>query len=108
MTGCFSSLFRSKSQRNRQKDTDSSARPEYPNEDTKSEMSAATACYCTPTSAPYPSEKPPAYTPALASDIFRPEVLEFIEKTVDSHNDELRKLSLKIHGMHPLAYAQWL
>ena len=44
------------------------------------------------------SDKLPGYAPDPTREIFRPEVLKFIEECVDGYNDELRELSLKIHG----------
>ncbi|KAH9930227.1 uncharacterized protein B0H18DRAFT_953169 [Fomitopsis serialis] len=45
-------------------------------------------------------EKPPSYDAHALSEIFRPEVLETIEKTVDKYDPELRELSLDILA-HP-------
>jgi hypothetical protein len=102
MTGCFSSIFSSRSSKKRQILYFEPAKPSN-GEELKSGMSAATPCYCIPpVTGPVYSDledKPPAYTFSLAREIFRPEVLKFIEKTVDGYSDELRKLSLKIHGM---------
>ncbi|TDL15653.1 hypothetical protein BD410DRAFT_796184 [Rickenella mellea] len=46
--------------------------------------------------------QPPTYIAAaeVASEIFRPDVLETIERTLDTLDGELRELSLKIHD-HP-------
>lgn len=44
------------------------------------------------------SDKPPAYVKFNSSEIFRPEVLDYIEERVDGYSEELRKLSLDIHG----------
>jgi hypothetical protein len=101
MTGCLSGIFSSRSSKRRQKSTDKSIKLNN-NEKTDSGLSAATPCYCIPSGGAevYMNDKPPAYTPSLSRDIFRPEVLKFIEETVDSYNDELRELSLKIHGMY--------
>lgn len=63
-------------------------------------LTAAAPCYCTSGAGAgvYPSDKPPAYTPQASKDIFKPEVLKYIEERVDKYNDDLRQLSLKIHG----------
>jgi hypothetical protein len=101
MTGCFSSIFSSRSSKKQRILYFESTKPSN-GEELKSGMSAATPCYCIPPVGPVYSDsedKPPVYTSSLAGDIFRPEVLKFIEKTVDGYSDELRKLSLKIHGM---------
>jgi hypothetical protein len=67
--------------------------------DGQGKLHPVTPCVCIPpVDSPHPSDSPPAYTPDSARDIFRPEVLKFIEESVDGHSDELRKLSLSIHG----------
>jgi len=43
------------------------------------------------------SDAPPVYTLDLTKEIFRPEVLKYIEENVDANNEDLRDLSLKIH-----------
>jgi hypothetical protein len=48
----------------------------------------------------YGSDKPPAYSLGDVEqlEIWDTNILEFIEKKVDEYSDELRKLSLDIHG----------
>ena len=41
---------------------------------------------------------PPPYDASSAEYIYRPEVMDTIEKTIVSLDDQLRDLNLKIHG----------
>ena len=41
---------------------------------------------------------PDLVRPNIKSGLYAPEVLESIEKTIDRMSDDLRKLSLDIHG----------
>jgi hypothetical protein len=107
MTGCFSGFFKGKKDSHSEQRTSfsqmsnntSTSTGEKQNEDGHGKLNPATPCYCTPpTGAPIPSDNPPAYTPDSTRHIFRPDVLKFIEENIDGYSDELRKLSLKIHG----------
>ena len=95
MPGCFSSIFTSK----KQSSSLTKITKEPIDVETKSTMTSATPCYCSSQGAATGyADKPPAYTPSLEKNIFRPEVLKFIEERTEFYSPELRELSLKIHS----------
>ena len=51
-----------------------------------------------------PSEEagPPPYGATVGESIYRPEVMDTIEKEISSLDGEFRDLNLKIHGRHDL------
>ena len=49
----------------------------------------------------WPADKPPSYSSTGTNEIFRPDVMKTIEKTLNDLSSELRDLSLMIHGKYP-------
>ena len=43
-------------------------------------------------------DDPPAYSATMFKEVYRPEVMQTIEETIDELNSALRKLSLDIHS----------
>lgn len=63
----------------------------------------STCCHFTPVNggrvwSTEDTAQPTAATPG-ATDIYRPDILEHIEATIKGLDEELRELSLNIHGM---------
>jgi hypothetical protein len=106
MPGCFSSIFSSSSKGSRVEGSSVTNLLSKGSREEKVNGDPSTACYCIPMNDAsvngvqygFGKDKPPAYTPHLENDLFRPEVLEYIEERVDTYDKELRALSLNISG----------
>ena len=52
--------------------------------------------------------RPPLVSESLAGEVYRPDILAVIERTIDELGPALRTLSDKIHGASPLVFLPML